>query len=584
MSFRRLASLVRERGDLLSRLLVAALQVATIAWFSPGRGLPLDDAWIHQVVGRTFAETGTLGYAPGQHGAAATSYLWAALLALNFEVLHVDPTRWALLLNGAATLTTGQLLHSLVLRARPSDVDRLEWHVTSLVTTLLASISPNLLWFTCSGMEAMPFVALSLTAIWAATDDAASMRRATFAGFAAGALALLRPEAAPLGGLLAVHAFLRKRHRTIAPIAAPWIVCVAVYVGSNVAKTGHALPSTLAGRRWLWFETSSGLSRGVRALDFLDAWTTRLGTYTFDTGLTVVWILIALAAYGAVRLVRTRASVSHDGFRLLVVWALFHAAFYALLLPTPGHGGRYQPLTPLLFATCLPLGVALLLREIGRLVGFADKVGFAWFAALGAAPWIALATPVAQALRHDNALAVAHIQGTELAAGAFVDQLPEGAVASFDIGGIGWASKRRVLDLGGLSDPKTATVLESGRISTWLEENRVRWIVLPQSYEPTLPVFEDYRTRLHLAENPSLRIEPVRSFETPFDKWEPSIRSTWNAAPKQVVYEVRYTNLPGPREVPMDAPDALRSIPDPARLVPARERVVAEHMLAMLAV
>ncbi len=29
------------------------------------------------------AETGTLGYAPGEHGAAATSYLWAALLGVK---------------------------------------------------------------------------------------------------------------------------------------------------------------------------------------------------------------------------------------------------------------------------------------------------------------------------------------------------------------------------------------------------------------------------------------------------------------------------------------------------------------------
>jgi len=114
------------------------VQVLAIAWFSPGLGLPLDDAWIHQVVARTFAETGTLGYAPGQHGAAATSYLWAALLALNLKVLHLEASRWALLLNSAAALATGQLLFTLVDGARPEGVEVKTWRVTACVAALFA--------------------------------------------------------------------------------------------------------------------------------------------------------------------------------------------------------------------------------------------------------------------------------------------------------------------------------------------------------------------------------------------------------------------------------------------------------------
>ncbi len=565
------------------------VQTAAIAWFSPGPGLPLDDAWIHQVVARTFAESGTLGYTPGQHGAAATSYLWAALLAIDFKIPLLEPTRWALVLNGLAALATGQLLHSVMLRARPENVATRQWHATSFVTTLLASIAPNILWFVCSGMEAMPFVALSLAAIWAATGDEEKPGRAIIAGLAAGALALLRPEAAPLGGLLAAHALVRKRTRSIARIAVPWLASVGLYVVSNIVKTGHAAPSTLSGRRWLWFEMSSGLTRGDRALEFLDAWGTRLGSYTFDTSLGVVWALVALAAYGAFRLGRGSGSklgkslVSEDAPKLLLAWAMFHAAFYALLLPTPGHGGRYQPLTPLLFATCLPIGTAFLLHDLARIVGAAEKIRFGWFAAVAIAPCIALAVPVAGSLRHANALAVAHIDATELEAGRFVDTLPEGTIASFDIGGIGYVSRRRVVDLGGLSDPRTAALLESGRISTWLVEKQVKWLVLPQSYESTLPTFDDYRTRLRLAGNASVHLEPVRVFETPFDRWEPSIRATWNAAPKQVVYEVTYTKEPGPREVPLVAPQASRAISDPARLVRMRDRIIAEHMLATLA-
>jgi ankyrin repeat protein len=575
-------------GDLWSRAVLGTLQFAAIAWFSPGRGLPLDDAWIHQDVARTFAETGTLGYVPGEHGAAATSYLWAALLAIDFKIVHVDPSRWALFLNVASALAAGQLLHALVDRARPDDAGEIEWRGASLLTTLLACISPNVLWFVCSGMEAMPFVALSLAAIWAATGGGA--RRALGAGIASGALALLRPEAVPLGGLLSAYVLVRARRDTAGTtaravrVAAPWAALVAIYVGSNLAKTGHALPSTLAGRRWLWFAMSGGDTSFDRALDFVDAWGTRLGTYTLDTSLAFVWVLIALAAYGALSLAKSR-DPERDGLKLVFAWALAHAAFYALLLPTPGHGGRYQPLTPLLFALCLPLGAAFVLRDLVRVVVSPHARGYGWFVAAAVGAFGALGAPVADSLRQANALAVAHIQATEIEAGAFVGTLPEGAVASFDIGGIGWATRRRILDLGGLSDPATAALLKAGKISTWLESNRVRWVVLPQSTEPTLPVFDDYRSRLNLRANPALRMKALRAFSTPPDKWSPAIRATWNASQSQVVYEVEYTGDPQSAERTLAAAPAAarRPIADSAGLVHERERHFAESLLATLA-
>jgi ankyrin repeat protein len=583
-----LPSVIRARTGLLSRGALAAAQVSVIAWFSPGPGLPLDDAWIHQDVARVLARTGTLGYAPGEHGAAATSYLWAALLALGLKLRLLEPTRWALVLNVAAALASGQLLYAIVRGARPRDAAPGVWSVTAFAATALAVLSPNLLWFACSGMEAMPFVALSLAAVWAVGTEEESPRRALFGGVTAGAAALMRPEAIALGALLVAHAALRGRRKTASRLALPWLACVGVYVGSNLAKTGHALPSTLSGRRWLWFSMSGGLSRLDRVLDFFDAWITRLGTYTVDASAAGTLALVGLAAFGALRLargdgwnLRGRAN-AQDAPKLLVLWALSHAAFYALLLPTPGHGGRYQPLTPTLFALALPLGVVFVLRDLARVAGYEGRFGLARCAAVGLAPWGVLGAPVAVQLKEANALAVAHIHNTELGAGAFVDTLPDGAVASFDIGGVGWVARRPILDLGGLSDPKTAALIASGRASTWLEEHHVKWIVLPQSYEHALPTFEDYRFRLHLEGNPALRLRPIRVFETPFAQWEPSIRATWNAAPKQVVFEVTYTGAPGPREVPLPPAGARRAIADPASMVPTNERVVAENMLATL--
>jgi ankyrin repeat protein len=583
-SARALASLprlVRRHADRVVRVALASLQAGAIAWFWPGRGLPLDDAWIHQVVARTFAQTGTLGYAPGQHGAAATSYLWAALLAPSF-VVHAEPSLWALALNTAAALATGQLVFTLLERARPRAATSAEWQVASFAVTLLACASPNVLWFVCSGMEAMPFVALSLAAITAATSSLDGRTRPLVAGIAAAALALLRPEAIPLGALLAAYTLFRSRRVTCtARVAIPWAAAVALYVGSNIAKAGQALPSTLAGRRWLWFATTEGESRSDRALDFLDAWGTRLGSYTFNTSLAVIGVLAAIACYGAVRLVRSRGA-ERDGLRLVFTWSVFHAAFYALLLPTPGHGGRYQPLTPLLFALCVPIGAAYLIGELARIASL-ERVRLAWSIAIGVVPCAALAVPVATSLREANALAVAHIQTTEIGAGSFVDTLPDGDVASFDIGGIGFTARRRIYDLGGLSDAATASLLATGRLSKWLEEKRFRWIVLPESAGPALPVFDDYLTRLQLKDSAAFELVPLRVFATPHHRWEPAILATWNAAVMQVVFEVKYREPAPVRDVPLLPEQARKEIPDPARLVHRRERVVVEHMLATLA-
>src|SRR5690606_21234641 len=119
------------------------------------------------------------------------------------------------------------------------------------------------------------------------------------------------------------------------------------------------------------------------------------------------------------RLVRVTSQAT-DGVRILVAWALFHAAFYAILLPTPGHGGRYQPLTPLLFAACLPLGAALVLAELVRGFGLGARLRFGVVAAASVIPWVVLAAPTAGALREANALAVAHIRGTEIAVGRYI--------------------------------------------------------------------------------------------------------------------------------------------------------------------
>src|SRR5262252_5819366 len=117
---------------------VAAL--AAIAGWDTLHGFPLDDAWIHQVVARTFARTGTLGYAPGHHGAGATSYLWAALLAVNYKVVHGSPGIYTFFLNALAYIGAGQCLAALILRARPQVASERLWAGVTIAVAGTASL------------------------------------------------------------------------------------------------------------------------------------------------------------------------------------------------------------------------------------------------------------------------------------------------------------------------------------------------------------------------------------------------------------------------------------------------------------
>jgi ankyrin repeat protein len=559
------------------------VQLSALLWFAPASGFPLDDAWIHQVVARTYATHGTLGYAVHQHGAAATSYLWALILSTNFMWFHADPVRWTVTINVIMSLVSGQLLFALLGRVRPDDVGEREWLLARFGAVVLAFTSANVLWYAHSGMEACMVVALSLGAISLATSPNLDLRRALGAGLCGALLAWTRPETAPLGLALGAWMFLRKRSKPmIAAAFVPPALALFGYALVNFVNTHHVLPSTLAGRSWLWFEGTSGVSPSEHASIFFEEWGKRLCNYTFDTSTSALAALLGLSTWGAIRWAYERGE-KNDGARLFLAWAAAHTAFYVVFLPTPGHGGRYQPFLPIVFVVCLALGAFFVVNDIVRLIARKVPAMPAWLPLLVFAPFLFWSSLAVNELRSANELAVAHIQTTEIGMGKFLDTLPDdGAVASFDIGGIGWASKRPVLDAGGLSDPSVANVLERGRLFEILQRHAIRYVVLPEGYERSLPVIDDFSSRLHLKDNPALTLEPIHEIETPLERWAPGIKATWNAAPRQVLYRITYTNDPGPRDVRPPPASVHRSLTDVRGALKSRDRQIAEHMLATL--
>lgn len=569
------------------RVALAALEVAALLGFAkPGIGLPLDDAWIHQVVGRTFAATGTLGYTPGHHGAAATSYLWAAILGLNFRVFHIEPALFAFLVNGGLLLVSGQCFFSLLLRERPSDTTEPTWRFAAFVASLLATVGGNVLFYAHSGMEASLVLALVLASVLWSTSPSASRAITIATGLLAGLLALTRPETIPFGALLVLLRFRgHRRPSTLVLAALPWLACMALYFGSNLLLMRQLAPQTLSGRRWLWFDGTAGLPRLAITLDLFDTWLSRLQDFTLGVKSDALFVVsLLVSGLGLARVARRCGT----GTRAILVFAALHLAFYLALMPSPGHGGRYQPFVPFLYGAGIAFGVQGIVRLVvarlasGKHTGALLARGEGW--ALGAA-CLPFAFLFGIEIAHWNFLfrmAVQHIHDTELAMGEAINQLPADAkVASFDIGGTGYAATRPIIDAGGLSDPGTAKRLMEGRLWEELRDQDVRYLVIPVSYDEDLPNPTNFAYRLRLAENPALELDVVTRLTSPKDVWIPSITSTWNSSPTQVLYRVIYTDEPG-AVVPPGVATAT-PVEDDLGALDWRDRTIADHSLGMLA-
>lgn len=551
---------VRARALLFSVQLVSC--VAFVAPWQRSRGFPLDDAWIHHVVARTFAATGTLGYSPGAHGAGATSYLWAALLGVG-HAIGADPVVFTAVLAVGAALAAGQLLLSLL--APEGDVPP-----RALFAVALAVAGGDFTWFAFSGMEATLVVALALGAIVFATRE--GTRAAWTAGALAGLCALARPDFVPLGGLLAALAFLRTRRLGAAlPLAVPWALACALYFGSNALLTGHAMPATLRGRRWLWIDSTEAHPTFLGlAADFLFAWAYRLRQFTLGLDVNApFWAAAGLALFGAREIVRERRT----GMVLAVGFALFHLLVFLAILPVPGHGGRYQPLVPVLFVLLAAHGTAALAgraAEALRARGASERMVRAP-AALAAAAWLACAVNAWWEWRGAHGDAVAHVRATEMAAGQMLRELPaEARIASFDVGGIGYFSGRRILDLGALTDSKVVDVLRRDEVVGLLRDEGITHLVLPSGEHDggAFPDLSNFGFRLHVIGHPEIALATVRSFESEPKTWLRGVWFTQNATYRQLVHEVRFTECRAARASgPADgwALSALGELDDKAR-------------------
>jgi hypothetical protein len=502
-------------------------------------GFPLDDSWIHQSVGRNFAQFGSLGYLPNQRSSGSTSLLWTAVLALKYQLMPgLSPVLFTLALNITCVIATGALLLHMALR------DGLTRPLAVLIAAAPA-FDGNYLWLAFTGMEHVLFVTLSIALIWLWMTPVAPGRagwvNTIAAGVCMGLLSMTRPEGVvlPIALLAASILFARVRTRSTAQIATAvsiFVVLTCLPIVVSLYGSHSLLPVTLKGRQWML--VSDAGNRLEAMLRLPEQWSTRIfkAVIPFAGGELDRWGRIALlsAVLPVILLVGIglRSLVVGRAWRLVAVgaWGVLHALLYLFILPSIGHGGRYQPFLLLLLLPLLCAGAAHLLR---RHVGAATAVPAVGLLAFGAVSLFLWRAVLAGGIDH-----IAHTHGV---VSAWLEKnIPTQKVAAFDIGRIGYdrgtSGDPRLIDLGGLTDPAYLAYLYGGRVPLYLASHDIHYVVLPVDPLGRSAIGR----RLRLTDN--LEVERIRLFQacSPPADWRLAWIETGNAIQCQEVDSVRF--------------------------------------------
>ena len=337
-------------------------------------GFPLDDSWIHQVIGRNLAYFGSLGFSPHQTSSGSTSLLWTLLLGANYKFLpHVNPVIYCLLVNFACLLAICLSMLRLATHDGMSRSLAILWAIAPLA-------DGNFVWLGFTGMEHLLFVALSLLSIlaWFLRGEH-PIRTAALAGLAMGLLGMARPEGCVLLVIIFALEFFTplragRTPRELWTAAALALPLAAIPFAVNLRTSGSLLPLTLKGRQFLYFGTSH-IDLSTR-LHLVLEWQQRIITsvyvqpadmWAWKTRLIMILltkIVPLLCLLGLVSLFKDRSRLT----LCFCLWGLIHSLLYMVMLPSMGHGGRYQPFILLLLLPLAMRGVyfAATLVRLGR--------------------------------------------------------------------------------------------------------------------------------------------------------------------------------------------------------------------------
>ncbi len=453
----------KRQGDVIAILAIILMGVSgALGYFfygsivQQGPGFPLDDAYIHLVIGGNLLRW-HLGFNPDEPAAASTSIPWSYLVGMMEKAFGGKVFIALVIFNGILLGLCGFLVISMI---EPSS-GRLVRFLGGLMTVL----SWRLLWACGSGMETMLFTLAVILAVYIYQK----YDNMILVGFTMGLCGIIRPEGLLVLGALVFTELIRhklnkpqsnykgfaKRIMTIASLFL--IINLPVWL-LNYLAGGHIFPNTMGAK---------------------------LGTFTSHRIKFIFQLLLDLLPLGLITLpivvlgLYTKLKERSQGWACILfssIWIILHISAFFMFLP-----GTYQHLRYLM--PILPAYIWLLFSGISYF-SVRDTIKFGVIFLLLVFNFTTVingALVYASNLRNVNELQVRaalwidhHLPATEI-------------IAADDIGALGYYTDNYILDLRGLlGQGVNATFDKPLQISAMLSQKNVSYLCIYPEFHTEL--------------------------------------------------------------------------------------------------
>ncbi len=534
-------------------------------------GFPLDDAWIHMTFAKNIFYHKNFSFDGIHLSTGSSSFLWPLIISVFSSLPSYLAVAAVHLINSIVFFllicTWYQLLLNMFLD-----------ETLAFLAAFLTPFCGNLLWIVFSGMESILFLFLGLLSVYFYGE-----RKYLAVGVLNAVLVLVRPEGIALAlafATIEIYRLFRRsgsNPRDSVAIFLPPFISLLIYFAINYYITGNYISTSFSGSRWLHMFPEhvpilSGTYYGAKHL--LNSWYQQIinfsagwgwmartplvkgffsfpikfcGNFVFFSGILfyVISFFIGIRppySYGV-------TSVDPWGFIKknqrwkrfevsLVLWTLYHNLAYSFFLPTPGQGGRYQPINLLWMVIFFVMGLrgcgeifSMLLKRYEKQIKHFLSFLFASVTLVMFWYW---------GFVYQGC--VSHINNVHIRAAEWVKHnIPlQDTIAAFDIGAMGYFSDRVVLDLGGLVDPKCTSHLFNKTLISYLKENQVKYMAMVEKSKPSSGI--EYRLGIPQANGKVFDLELL--YKVGLGKDEGFHRRATNIAyPKICIYKVKWREI-----------------------------------------